>query len=48
MMEILVLIEPFELQVHGFSFSDVRSNRQVHLIPLCNEILEFLLDFDLG
>lgn len=48
MMEVLDLIEPFELEVHSFCFSDVGSNRQVHLVPLGYVVLIFLLDFDLG
>jgi hypothetical protein len=47
-VKVFGLVELLELIVDGFCFSNVRLHGQELLIPLRDEILEFLLHFQLG
>lgn len=46
-MEVLGLVEPLELEVHGLGLGQVGANGKVLLVFLCDEVLELLLDFKL-
>lgn len=47
-MEILGLVELLELIVDGLRFCDVGLHGQVLLVSFSDELLEFLLDLQLG
>jgi hypothetical protein len=47
-MEVLALVEFLELNVTGLSLCHIGTNGEVLFVSFCDEIFEFLLNFDLS